>query len=500
MSTRASRSQQHDLVKAALVLPDGVGIRNFLLGSFLSQARGRLSLEVFTSIPEARRSLYEASDEPRLSWHAYEDYHDTPSLFMLRNAISYAHMYSVDTWGMRCVRELPITGSVKRRTAGHLAKWAGRAARRVGATPYLVDRLSSQVARLPEMARYRQLFQRIQPDVVLSSNQRPFGVLPVVLAARALGIPTATCIFSWDNLTSKGRIAAPFDHYLVWSELMRGELLRYYPHVDPDHVHVVGAVQFDPYADSRCLMSRQEFFRSLGADPARPLICYSAGEPIGCPEDQAHIAVLMRLIRSGRIARNPQVVLRPVPTIDGSRFDDVRRQYPELIYAKPQWVPGGDSWTMSLPSAADVHFLANLTQHADLNINVGSTMTLDFSIHDKPVVNIAFDCGNPPPGWQYYYLFHHYQPVVEHEVALIARSVDEFADHINTYLRDPGLHRANRRWFVDLEVGAPIGDAGGRIVEQLERIAGRPSRTRRWPRVAPVAERRDFSTAAVRVE
>ena len=44
-----------------------------------------------------------------------------------------------------------------------------------------------------------------------------------MLAAKSLGIPTATFIFSWDNLSSKGRIAAPFDYYLVWSEHMGDE-------------------------------------------------------------------------------------------------------------------------------------------------------------------------------------------------------------------------------------------------------------------------------------
>ena len=74
-------------------------------------------------------------------------------------------------------------------------------------------------------------FRDWKPEVLLCSHHRPTNVIAPVLAARDLGIPTATLIFSWDNLTSKGRIVAPFDHYLVWSELMRSELLRFYPDV-----------------------------------------------------------------------------------------------------------------------------------------------------------------------------------------------------------------------------------------------------------------------------
>ena len=55
--------------------------------------------------------------------------------------------------------------------------------------------------------------------------------------------------------------------------------------------------------------------------------------------------------------------------------------------------------------------LANLTQHADLNVNMASTMTLDFALHDRPVVNVAFDAADPPvlgtPVWDLYYQYEH---------------------------------------------------------------------------------------------
>ena len=145
-----------------------------------------------------------------------------------------------------------------------------------------------------------------------------------MLAARSLGIPTATFIFSWDNLSSKGRIAAPFDHYLVWSEHMRDELMRYYPDVPAGRIHVVGTPQFEPYADPALLWPREEFFRRIGADPSRPLICYSGGDAGTCPEDPEHVRILMELVRAGRIEGNPQVLVRPVPVDEGKRYARVR--------------------------------------------------------------------------------------------------------------------------------------------------------------------------------
>jgi hypothetical protein len=290
-----------------------------------------------------------------------------------------------------------------------------------------------------------------------------------------MGIPTVAFVFSWDHLTTKGRIAAPFDHYLVWSRHMAGELMRYYPQIPPQHIHIVGTPQFDPYADRSLLWTREEFCRRIGCDPERKLICYSGGDVWTCPEDPQHLEALMLHLRSGRIAGDPQVLLRPVPVDPGRRYDDVCRRYPEIKRLMPQWVhaePG--NWTRVLPLAEDVQFLANLTHHVDLNLNLGSTMTLDFGLHDKPVVNVAFDCSDPPvlgmPVWDYYYNYEHLRPIVELGVTRIARNREQLAEHVNAYLANPALDREGRRRLVEMQVDVPPGQSSRAIVNTLERL------------------------------
>lgn len=468
-------STRRERIPVALLLPDGVGTRNFLVGPFRDAARDHLSISVLSALPDSARGLYERDDAEPIAWERYRDYRDTPELYMLRNVLTYAHMYSIDTFGMRCLRSLPLKGRSKQRVAAEAARIIGRGVATVGGLRWLDDRLARAAAKIPETARYRELFERTRPAVLLSSNQRPTGVLPAVLAAKSLGIPTATCIFSWDNLTSKGRIAAPFDHYLVWGAIMKRELKQFYPHIPDDRIHVVGALQFDPHADRRFLKTREAFCQEIGADPSRPLLCYSSGEPNNSPEDQDHTELVLQLIQSGRIAGRPQLLLRPTPTVEAGRFEGVRRRHPELIYSKPDWVSArNEEWSQSIPRPADVALLTNIAHHCDVNISVASTMTLDFAIHDRPIVNVAFDIANPPPFkyplWDYYYKFEHYLPVIAAEAALFSRSADDLATHINTYLQDPGLHRENRRRLLTEELGVPVGDASQCIVDTLRRI------------------------------
>jgi CDP-glycerol glycerophosphotransferase (TagB/SpsB family) len=106
---------------------------------------------------------------------------------------------------------------------------------------------------------------------------------------------------------------------------------------------------------------------------------------------------------------------------------------------------------------------------------MASTMTLDFAIHDKPVVNIAFDVADPPPFgvplWDFYYRYEHYRPVVELGAARFARSSGELAEHVNAYLQDPSLDRDSRSKLVNLEVGHQVGQSSRKILQVLESIS-----------------------------
>jgi hypothetical protein len=478
-NTHTPEDQAKPGVSLGLLLPDGVGLRNFVFGSFLRPEHGKRTIHALYGVPPEAMEVSRDELPANVELHPLLQFQERPLTYVLRQCLNYAQMFWVDTFPMRLLRSRKPGGSWKSKTAVRLSRAVGYLAANPRGILFLDNLHSWAFKRRSEVAHYRELLQHIRPDVMFCTHQRCNVVIAPVLAARELGIPTATFIYSWDNLSSKGRIATPFDHYLVWSDHMRDELLKYYPDVSPNRVHVVGTPQFDPYADPQLHWSREEFFQKIGGDPSRPLICYSGGDAGNAPVDPQHIRVLLEHIRTGRIQGNPQVLLRPSPADDGKRYAEIRRDYPELIYAKPSWEhwrSGG--WHESFPYPDDVAMLVNVTQHSDLNINFGSTMTLDFSLRDKPVINLAFDVDERPVYgmnmFEYLYSFEHYRPVIDFGAARCAKSAQELADHVNAYLRDPSLDRAGRKKFVDLEVSGPVGSACARIHATLDQIARTP--------------------------
>ncbi len=461
-----------------ILIPDGVGVRNFVLGPFLNAARQVGTLHVLHRMPTDLVDTFREHTAEDIQWHELKDHRERPFTFLLRNSLVYSQTYWIDNYPMRFMRNRPVKRSFASHAAHRVARMIGYAAA-FPAGIQMLDRLhAAAVSRVPEVAECRKFLSEINPSILFCSHQRPNEILPPVLAARSLGIPTATFIFSWDNLTSKGRIAAPFDHFLVWSAQMRKELLQYYPDVTEDRVHIVGTPQFDPYGDEKVLWSREEFFQRIGGDPNRKLICYSGGDKFNGVSDPQHLRILLQAIADGKIKGNPQILLRPAPVDEGSRFEQLTKDFPDLIVAQPKWVHSQSGhWALVVPLPEDIEMLANVTHHSDMNVNFGSTMTLDFAVHDKPVVNLAFDTIDPPPFgmslWDYLNAFDHYRPVIEMGAARFARSPEELIQHVNDYLADPSLDRAGRRAFAEFEVGVPVGRSSETIVEVLQELATR---------------------------
>lgn len=463
-------------MRAAVLVADGVSARNFLLGRF---GPALADHGTWVAIHGLREGFLEAQVPPGGRPDAecpLGTYDETTLASLLRYTLLYGQMEWSDTESMRHNLRQPVTGSSRRRALHRVARLAGRAAAGPRRLAWADRAHTAVVRRRPEVDRHRAQLAAVAPDVLFCTHQRPPTVVPPVLAARDLGIPTATFIFSWDNLSSKGRIAVPFDHYLVWSEHMADELRHYYPEIPSDHVHVVGTPQFDPYDEPERLWTRAELCDRLGLDRERPVVCFSGGDAGNSPDDPGHVRVLLELVRSGAIHPAAQVVVRPAPVDEGERFAEVRADFPELCWAPPLWDrPPGSDWSQALPTDDDVDLLANLTHHADVNVNLASTMTLDFGLHGRPVVNVAFDVTDPPPFglpvWDYYYRFDHYRPVVELGAARFARSPTELAEHVNAYLADPSLDAAGREALARLEVGVAVGQSSETIAGVLASIA-----------------------------
>jgi hypothetical protein len=128
---------------------------------------------------------------------------------------------------------------------------------------------------LPSARGIEALLRHLNVDAVLVSPLVTGGSpqTDYIKSARALGLPTAVCVASWDNLTNKGLVRVVPDRVFVWNAAQRREAIELH-RVPADRVVLTGAQPFDRWFGRRPTASREEFCRRVGLDPSRPFITF----------------------------------------------------------------------------------------------------------------------------------------------------------------------------------------------------------------------------------
>jgi hypothetical protein len=314
-----------------------------------------------------------------------------------------------------------------------------------------------------------------QPTHLFFTHQRPPFLAPFLYAAQQLKIPTSTFIFSWDNLASKGRMLGAFDSFLVWSHLMKEELLYFYPTVPTEKAKVVGTPQFEPYVMPKYKTTAEAFYTKFQLDSRLKTICYSCADVSIGSNDPFVIKAIANAIRNNVLTTKVQLVVRTSPAEDDARFRAIREEYPEIKWNVPQWIltreNHAESWSQRIPSEEDIKDLRSLLENVDLNINMCSTMSLDFMLFDTPVINAVF--GNRANGWyndQRFLNYDHYKKVVESQSVTIAKNETELIDQINQALSYPEERVIQRKWMIDLQISESLAGTSKRIAETLSQL------------------------------
>ena len=159
---------------------------------------------------------------------------------------------------------------------------------------------------LPTSDEITRYLREQAPDVVLFTPYLGLrSIQPDFLrAAQALGLRTAICVKSWDNLSSKSVVRPVPDRLFVWNEIQRGEAERLHG-IPPERVAVTGAQCFDEWFDWPP-RPHEEFLARVGLDPGRPFVLYACSVPW---TGQSEVEFVRRWLG----ATGVQAIVRPHP-------------------------------------------------------------------------------------------------------------------------------------------------------------------------------------------
>ncbi len=456
-------------MKIVVLIPDGMGIRNFVLSPFLNLLAERAETVVWHVFSGEAAGQLRTGLNPAVRWEPLPSFREGVGERLTRLAKVGAQLY----W-----QKLPLTSAF--RLKGSLLNQAfvvsARELARLHGSPSGLARLDrlhwSLTARAGYLKPFTEFLEREKPGAVFCTHQRSSRAVPAMIAARELGIPTATFIYSWDNLP-KGRMPVYASHYVVWSDWMKQEMLRYYPEVAPERSHIVGTPQFEFYFDPSLRQPREEFLAAHGLRASHPVVCFSGCDLATSPHDPLYLRDTAAALREFPESERPQLLFRPCPTDSISRFRPVLSAFPEIAVSQPAWVRYSESdWQQVAPSREDLRLLVNTSYHADLVVNYGSTMAVDFAVADNPSIFVDYS-PEGSGGWDpnTCYQLPHFRLIEEAGLVDRVRHPGEMAAMIRHVLANRAERRERREQCVRMISAQPMDQASRRCVDTLMRIA-----------------------------
>ncbi|TDP59224.1 UDP-glycosyltransferase [Flavobacterium dankookense] len=316
--------------------------------------------------------------------------------------------------------------------------------------------------------------QKEKPNFVFCTNQRPMSAIAPIEAAKQLGIPTATFIFSWDNLP-KATLVIDTDYYFVWSEFMKKEILKYYPNIYENQIVIVGTPQFENHFDLSLKVEKEVFFKKNNLDLDKKYICFSGDDVTTSPNDPQYLKDTADAIRNlNKKGFNLGIVFRRCPVDFSNRFDIVLNDYKDVIVPiNPVWRKIGEGWNTILPTYEDMILQTNTIAHTEFVINLGSSMVFDYVCYQKPCVYINYDVLKlESSNWnvEKIYKYIHFRSMPTSNSVIWFNNVDEIEQKIQSILeRKVTTLKEATTWF-EIINQKPANQASERIWEFINTL------------------------------
>jgi hypothetical protein len=294
-------------------------------------------------------------------------------------------------------------------------------------------------------------------------------------AAKRRGIPTATCVASWDNLTTRPRMRVLPHRLFVWNETQLQEAVELHG-VPPDRVVVTGAASFDHWFGWKP-RPKGEFLARIGLDPEKPVILW-VGSALN-PWEQPEVEFVEQWLAAVRSAVDPGlreagILVRPHPL----RLE--------------QWLSHdlSESGNVSMWPREDMTMPTGLEQKADYYdsifhssavVGINTSAMIEASIIGRPVLTVLDPAYHDS---QFGALHFSYLLESSGGALRVAASLEEHLADLSSILADDGTRASETAKRFVAQFVRPHGlerPATPIVVESLEQLASIPVKPEREP-------------------
>ncbi|WP_405605376.1 hypothetical protein [Polaribacter sp. Asnod1-A03] len=386
-------------MRIIILVPDGVGVRNYLFSSFTSNLiKENNEVLIYHKLSES------AINEVKIHKPEIHNFKEIPNFIenikarLLRESLAYARLLrNKKTLNNKTILDFwsPNKKGVKKKFLYILAEILGcflsKSYRLIRKYDGLYEK---EILKNKNNLFIEETLLSFNPDLVLNLHQRSPLTSPVIEISKKLNIKTSTVIYSWDNVP-KARLISRYNYYFVWSNLMKKELNLLYPEIKEEQVKVIGTPQFEFYSNENLIVNKEDFFKRYNLDILKKTICFSGDDVLTSPNDPIYLENIADAIATMPKESQYQILFRRCPVDLSGRYDSIIDKYSNIIKtAPPIWSfdkSKENNFTLIYPKFNDIKLLVNTVKYCDVVINLGSTMAHDFSVFGKPAIYINYD-------------------------------------------------------------------------------------------------------------
>jgi len=308
-------------------------------------------------------------------------------------------------------------------------------------------------------------FDQYNPVLVFLANLFDPMEIAILRESKKRNIRTVGFINSWDKITSKGHIRILPKKLIVTNEVVKKEAIQYLNEKEKD-IFVSGVPFYDNYVH-KPVLSREEFFKKIGADSQKELLVFAPLGRIWALSDWDMIDMLYGLIQKKVFKKDLEFLVR-FPPNDFVHEENIKKR----PYLRCD-VPGvrfqtslGMDWDMNF---SEIEYLRNTLHHCSILVGYSSSVSIDAAFWNKPVINIGFTVRPTPANKDPItrYQTTHYSKALRSGGIRLVNSKEELIEWVNKYLEDPLRDAEGRARLVREQCYRVDGKAGERIAEFL---------------------------------
>lgn len=308
---------------------------------------------------------------------------------------------------------------------------------------------------------FNDLINKYNPNLILATDIQNENDVTLMHDAKHNKIPILGMVRSWDNPTQYAIRVFP-DKLLVGSRAIAESVVEFqgYP---SKKIITVGQLHYDKYLKGPT-KNRQEFCKEFGLNPSKRFILFA---PLGDKfiENNDLDQYVMELL--GKAGYQILVRFPPDEKVSVIGF----KKPGNMIFHNPGVVFDSKEFNDREISDEDDSSLINSIYHSDLVITGPTSILLDSSFFDKPVIAV-----NMAPTERnffdkvYCYKFSHIQKVFDIGKIKYVETEEDLHQSIMNFFSNPNFNKEGRKKIRDFWFSHTDGFSSNRLVSEIEKM------------------------------